>query len=268
MTSFIDELKVNLKSEVRFDTASKIIYSVDASIFEVEPTAICFPKSTADVIAATKIAHRHKVPVIARGAGTGIAGGCLGTGLIIDTSRYLTRIISIDREKKLAVVEPGVIQDDLNREALPFGLRLGPDTSTGNRATIGGMVSTNAAGAHSLKYGRMVDHVEEIELVLSSGEVIITKPLDHTQFSQKSSLKTQEGVIYQEIAKIKKKYAATIEEEFPKIERRSSGYNLNYLIDQNWNNISQLIVGSEGTFGVITKVTLRLSELPQKNLLS
>ena len=165
MNEFIQDLQ-KLPCEVRSDAISKQLYSVDASIYEVQPTAIVIPRSKDDLIQAVRIAKKYKVSVTMRGAATGITGGCLGTGLVIDTS-HLNNVISVDYEKQRAVVEPGTIQDHLNEYVRDKNLRLGPDTSTGNRATIGGMVANNACGAHALKYGRMVDAVEEVEVFLA-----------------------------------------------------------------------------------------------------
>ena len=265
MRNFIDELQHEVSGEVRFDRASLAVYAVDASIFEVEPIAICIPRSKEDIIAAIKIARKHKVPIIPRGAATGISGGCIGKGLVIDTSKYLNRILHIDSKNKIAIVEPGVIQDELNSALLPFGLRLGPDTSTGNRATIGGMVANNSAGAHSLVYGRMCDHVVALDVILYTGTSIQTKLLTNSEWEQKCESNTEEGVLYRTIDGIRNRYRSAIENEFPKISRRSSGYNLDALI--SCNDLSRLIVGSQGTLGYISQITLKLSPILPKTSL-
>ncbi|HXF29678.1 MAG TPA: FAD-binding oxidoreductase, partial [Chlamydiales bacterium] len=182
---WIEELKRQLHSEVRTDAVSQAIYSTDASIFEVTPQAICIPRTKKELLQACQIAAHYKIPLTARGAATGITGSCLGTGLIIDLSKYLTNIFDIDLHRAKIRCEPGLVQDDLNTALAPFGYRLGPDTSTGNRATIGGMVGNNAAGAHALKFGRMVDHVEEVELILANGTVIHCKALTPDEWKQK-----------------------------------------------------------------------------------
>jgi FAD/FMN-containing dehydrogenase/Fe-S oxidoreductase len=263
MTFNADELEAALKKEiegeVRFDQLTKKIYSVDASIFEIEPIGVVLPKNREEIIACVRIAKDFQVPVIARGAATGIAGGCIGKGLIIDTSKYCNRILTIDYEQKSATVEPGVVQDQLNGVLKPGGYRLGPDTSTGNRATLGGMTANNSAGSRSLRYGKMVDSVEAVEMVLADGEVIEFGP---AELAEKNSLDTREGEIYRKIEEIKHTYASEIIERFPNIPRRVSGYNLDELLKPGPVNLAKLITGSEGTLGVITKITVKISEQP------
>jgi FAD/FMN-containing dehydrogenase/Fe-S oxidoreductase len=263
MRSFIEELQQSLQCEVRADPAALSIYSHDASIYEVAPTCIIIPRTKEELLQAILMAKKHAVAVTARGAATGITGGCLGEGLVIDCAQHLNKILSIDSKKRRAIVEPGCIQDDLNNALEPFGLRLGPDTSTGNRATIGGMTANNAAGAHALKFGRMVDHVEELELILASGTIIRFRPLTRDEWQQKCLLQTEEGEIYRTIETIKKNESDLIQAHFPTVERRSSGFNLNELIKSDFSNLCKVIVGSEGTLGVISEVTLSLSEKPK-----
>ena len=166
------DLRQETTCEVRFDPISRLAYSVDASIYEIEPIGVALPRTKEDLAAAVKIAARYQIAVVPRGAATGITGGCIGQGLILDTSKYLNRIIEINESQRFAIVEPGVIQDQLNRALAPLGCRLGPDTSTGDRATLGGMAANNSAGARSLRYGKMVDHVLSVELCLANGELI------------------------------------------------------------------------------------------------
>ncbi len=248
--------------DIRFDEITRRIYSVDASIFEVEPAGVFFPKNIAELRRGLKIAYDYQIPVIARGAGTGITGGCLGSGLVIDTSKHLHSIRTINITEEYVVCEPGVVQDRLNEELLPFGYRLGPDTSTGNRATIGGMLGNNAAGARSLYYGRMVDHVESVDLVLSGGEVITFSKLSPEEFKNKCNLQTHEGSIYRAVMKIIEEYADDIANHFPKIPRHVSGYNLDELLNSESINLSKVIAGSEGTLGIAASMKLRIAKRP------
>lgn len=255
MQLFIEELKKAIVSEVRVDSVSKALYSVDASIYEVTPLAIVIPRTKEDLVKAITIAHKHKVPIIPRGAATGITGGCLGKGLVIDTSKYLHQILSINYDQEYAIVQPGVVQDTLNAALEKKGYRLGPDTSTGNRATIGGMVGNNAVGAHSLKYGRMSDHVEAVELILVDGSTVYFEPCTQNVWDEKCSLNNLEGHIYKTIDSIEKEYQNDIEKDFPKVKRRASGYSLNEL---STHNLAKLITGSEGSLGFITEIKLRI----------
>ncbi len=166
------ELKTTLEGDVFFDSITRHVYSVDASIFEITPMGVVIPKTKQDLFHLIDIARHFQVPLIPRGAATGITGGCLGEGLIIDLSTFWNHILEIDLSQKFVLSEPGVTQDQLNHALAPHGYRLGPDTSTGNRATLGGMLANNAAGARSLRYGKMVDHVQAVEMMLSTGELL------------------------------------------------------------------------------------------------
>lgn len=261
---FEKALRSNTTADIYFDAIHKRAYSVDASIYEVEPIGIALPKSKQDLIALVKICHAFKVPMIARGAATGITGGCIGQGLIIDTSKYLNRILNIDWEEKTVTCEPGIVLDRLNEALAPQGYWLGPETSTGNRATVGGMLANNAAGARSLRYGKMVDHILKAEVILSSGESLSFQVIDEIEWKQKRSLNDAEGNIYREIYRIKEVYGEEILKHFPRIPRRVSGYNLDELMKPQPLNIAKLIAGSEGSLGVIAEMKLRLSKRPEK----
>lgn len=242
----MNSLFQNISGEIRFDAVSKAVYSVDASIFEVEPLGVIIPKTVDDILQTVRIAKKHQIPIIPRGAGTGIVGGCIGKGLIIDTSKYLNRIIEINYKEAYAIVEPGVVQDHLNEVLGKQGYRLGPNTSTGNRATLGGMVANNSAGSHSLIFGRMVDHVLELDMILASGETM--------HFGEGEG----QGPIYDAIKKIQKEYKEDILRHFPNIPRRVSGYNLDEIVKDQPLNLCKIITGSEGSFGVITKIKVRI----------
>lgn len=259
MENIFKELKRQVAGEVHWDPINQAIYSVDASIYEIKPLVIVLPKDKQDLIDTLKIAFKHQIPVTARGAATGITGSCLGHGLIIDTSRYLNKILEINIDKEYAICEPGVIQDQLNEALSPYGYRLGPDTSTGNRATIGGMMANNSAGARSLFYGSMVDHIEEIELALSSAEVLTFGPTSEEEWSNKRNQTDVEGKIYREVYHIVNTYREIIETHFPKIPRHVSGYNLDKLL-QKPLNLCKVISGSEGTLGIATKIKVKIAK--------
>ncbi len=163
------ELPGAIAGELRTDRLARALYATDASIYEIVPDGVIFPKSVADVIATVKLCARHGVPLTARGAGTGLAGGAVNRGLQLDCSRHLDRILGIDPQTRTARVEPGVILDQLNAEAKRFGLQFAPDVATSSRATIGGMIANNSCGAHSILYGRTVDHVLGVDVVLADG---------------------------------------------------------------------------------------------------
>lgn len=256
---FEKELKALVEGEVHFDDASRHIYSVDASIYEVLPLGIVVPKTVKELITTVKIAHKAGVPVVARGAATGITGGCLGQGLIIDTSKYLTSILSINLQEGYVICEPGVVQDALNAALSPYGYRLGPDTSTGNRATLGGMLANNAAGSHSLRYGMMSDHVLGVDLLLANGE---TLHLSTTSWKEKCQLNNAEGELYRTLFSLHERYQEEIKKRFPVLPRRVSGYNLETLLNPDNVNLATLIAGAEGTLGITTAIKMRISKNP------
>lgn len=257
------DLRASINHGIHFDEITRHVYSVDASIFEVEPLGIVIPKTQSDLQAAVEIAARHHVAITVRGAATGITGGCLGRGLIIDTSTYLNHILSINIEEQYVICEPGVVQDDLNQSLSPFGFRLGPDTSTGNRATIGGMLANNAAGARSLRYGKMVDHVQGVEILLSTGEKIFFTSVSDEEWEAKRLLSNREGEIYRTLWEIKQQDADEIKKRFPPIPRRVSGYHLDQLLKPEPFNISTLIAGSEGTLGIATQIKMGIVPKPK-----
>lgn len=258
MNALEKTLRDSIKGEIHFDPLTRHIYSVDASIFEVVPLGIVIPESKKELALAVEIAHQFHVPVTVRGAATGITGGCLGRGLIIDTSKYLNQVLDIDCNKLEALCQPGVVQDELNRQLSPFGYRLGPDTSTGNRATLGGMLANNAAGSRSLHFGRMVDQIVSTELILASGELLNFHAISDEEWEHKCILNNSEGRIYRAIKKIKSQYREEIEKHYPKIPRRVSGYNLDELLKNEPLNVSKLIAGSEGTLGIASEIRVKI----------
>lgn len=260
--ALIHDLEENLEGDVRFDPISKQIYSVDASIFEIQPIGVVLPKTEKDIISAVQIAAKHNVSITARGAGTGLTGGCVGKALIVDTSKYLSNILEINYDEEYAICEPGVVQDQLNQALSGKGYRLGPDTSTGNRATLGGMLGNNSAGAHSLRYGKMVDHVEAVEMVLSNGDLINFEEIDRNTWMEKCQDQSREGQIYSQIRDTLEEYRQDILDKYPDIPRRVSGYNLDELLNNDSINLAKLITGSEGTLGIASKMRLKISKKP------
>ena len=262
MTPLEKELKTSIEGEVHFDEITRHVYSVDASIFEITPLGVVIPKNKTDLLRIVEIAGHFKIPLIARGAATGITGGCLGRGLILDLSKYLTHIVSIDLQHEFVICQPGVIQDDLNQQLALSGYRLGPDTSTGNRATLGGMLANNAAGARSLRYGKMADHVQSVEMILSGGERLSFSSVSEEEWMFKEQQNNREGEIYRTLRKIRNNYKEEILKHYPDIPRRVSGYNLDELIKSLPLQTAKLIAGSEGTLGIATEIKLGIVPKP------
>ena len=155
-----------LAGEVRFDSYTRHLYSTDASLYAIEPLGVVYPRDADDVVAAVQIAGQFNVPVLPRGAGTSLAGQTVGRAVVLDMSRYMHRLVALDADVQTARVQPGLIQDELNKWAAAHRLMFAPDTSTSNRATLGGMIGNNSCGARSARYGMTIDHVESLDVVL------------------------------------------------------------------------------------------------------
>ena len=164
----LEELPGSIAGEVRADRLTRALYATDASIYEIVPDGVVFPKNADDVAAAVRACKKYNVPITARGAGTGLAGGAVNRGVQLDCSRYMNHILEIDPRARTARVEPGVVLDELNEAVKPHGLHFAPDVATSSRATIGGMIANNSCGAHSIIHGRTVDHLAAVEVVLSA----------------------------------------------------------------------------------------------------
>ena len=164
------------RAEVYFDRGMRGLYATDASLYQIEPLGVVVPRMFDDVAAIVKIAAEEHVPIVPRGAATSLSGQTIGPAIIIDFSKYLNRIGIVDRDAMTVRVEPGVVLDQLNAYLKPLGLMFGPDVSTSDRATIGGMIGNNSAGARSLRYGKTVDHVRTIEAVLADGTADDSRP--------------------------------------------------------------------------------------------
>ncbi|MDN5857405.1 MAG: FAD-binding protein [Pseudonocardia sp.] len=230
--------------EVHFDAAHRAMWSADASNYRKVPIGVVAPRDAADVAAALQVCREHDVPVLPRGAGTSIGGQAVGTAVILDFTRHMNQVLDLDPEARVARVQPGVICDQLRDAAAPHGLTFGPDPSTHNRCTIGGMLGNNACGSHSVAWGKTVDNTERLELLTYRGERLDTA--------------APSGDIPRRLAALHERIGGRVREAFPDLTRRVSGYNL----DQLPHDLAKAIVGSEGTLGVITAATMRLVESP------
>jgi len=257
------ELATELRGDVRFDGVSRALYSTDASVYQIEPIGVALPRSRDDLQRLVQICARANCPITMRGGGTSQAGQAIGEGLIVDTSKYLTAILELNVQDKWVRVEPGVVLDELNAQLRPHGLRFAPDVSTASRATIGGMMANNSSGARSVIYGKTIDHVIEQEVVLSDGSVVTLGPLADGELATKCSGDTLEALCYRTVAELASKYQDEIEHRFPKVLRRVGGYNLDDFRPGRSFNLARLMVGSEGTLGVVLSAKLKLVPLPR-----
>jgi len=274
---FLNELRKHFTGDIRLDAASRILYSTDASMYQIEPLGVAIPKTQDDLHAAVELAARYKIPLLPRGSGSSLGGQAIGRALILDCSRWLDSIIKVDPESRTATVEPGVVLADLNAAAAPFGLTFGPDPASAERATMGGVIGNNATGAHSILYGMTADHLLSADVILGDGT------LETWDIRCNSKLAPT-------IQTIREHYADAIQQNFPKTWRNSAGYRLNYLlpwspsVPSQWDtgdygmpssvyrprstvNLAPLLAGSEGTLAVIRRATVNLVPKPEHTIL-
>jgi FAD/FMN-containing dehydrogenase/Fe-S oxidoreductase len=258
------DLESHLEGEVRFDRISRSLYSTDASVYQIEPLGVVVPRSREDVVRTVQIAARHACSITARGGGTSQAGQAVGAGLQLDTSKYFNKVVDVSLSDRTAWVEPGVVLDDLNAKLRPHGLRFAPDISTASRATIGGMIANNSSGARSILYGKTIDHVLELDVVLSDGTMARFRPLDRAALDAAVAGDTLEARAYRAVRQIAQDCAGEIDRRFPKVLRRVGGYNLDEFVDGSKPfNLAKVIVGSEGTLGLVVAAKLNLVPLPR-----
>ena len=271
----LKELREILEGEIYYDDLIKSIYATDASVYRKLPLAVAYPKNAEDLKQLIKFAKAHKTSLIPRTAGTSLAGQCVGDGIVVDVSKYFTKIIELDEKAQTVTVEPGVVRDTLNNYLKPFGLFFGPNTSTSNRCMIGGMVGNNSSGTTSIQYGVTRDKVIELHTILSDATEVVFGELSSEEFQQKKTLETLEGNIYKTLYNALKPEAVQkqIIEHFPKpeIHRRNTGYAIDELIKSDVFsessesfNMCKLLSGSEGTLAFTTQITLKLDTLPPR----
>ena len=248
--------------EASTDRITRILYSTDASIYQIMPVGVVWPKNKDEVIAAVECAQKNNTPVLPRGSGTSLAGQAIGKALILDFSRYMDGLLDLNPEERTVTIQPGVILGWLNKQLSDHGLVFGPDPASADRATMGGVLGNNATGAHSILYGMAHDHLLEAEAILSDASQVIFGELDPGVFTRKQGLNTREGSIYRSIPLILDQYRDHIKQNYPKTFRNVAGYNLNVLSQQERLNLAPLLVGSEGTLGIMTSATLNLVPLP------
>jgi len=251
------------------DNLHRAIYATDASVYRQLPHAVAYPKNTTEVVALIKYAKNQGLTITPRAAGTSLGGQCVSNGIIVDISRHFTKILDFDLENKTIKVQPGVIRDQLNDFLKPYGLFFGPNTSTSNRCTIGGMVGNNSSGTTSIQYGVTRDKVLEIKTILSDGSEVVFNELTKTVLLEKTTGTSLESQIYKmfydELSNVEVQREIT--REYPKksIHRRNGGYAVDALLDTAVFNIAKLLAGSEGTLAFTTEITIALDELPPEH---
>ena len=254
-------------ADVRADRASRRIYATDASIYQMEPVCVVFPRTTEDVQYVLGVASLYGVPVLPRGGGTSLAGQGVNHAIVLDFTPHMGEVLELNAAEGWARVQPGLVLDALNRRAAPHGLHYPIDPSTRNRATIGGGIGNNSCGAHSPLYGKTLDQVLSLTVVLSDGSRATLEPLSGDALESRRRAAGLEGALYREIPAIARRNARAISERFPRIQRRVSGYNLDELLADHVD-LSRLVVGSEGTLAVVTEARVKLAPLPPRRALA
>ena len=280
LAAFLSQLQPSVEGDVRTDEISRVLYSCDASIYQVMPLAVLIPRSVGDIQTAVRLAGQHGIPILPRGGGTSLAGQTVNTALVIDTTPHLNRILEVNEEQRWVRAEPGVLLSSLNAHLAPLGLKYGPDPASGSRAALGGVVGNNSSGSHSILYGMSADHVLAVKVVLADGTLAEFCAKTEDELAQ---IQTQEGLaaeIHQRmLALVRDPHNLdVIREHTPAHWRRCGGYNLDRLTDGEgfsfrWPhdprfNLAKLICGSEGTLAFITEVTLNLVPTPAMTALA
>lgn len=272
-----ETLSGKFSGELYFDNSvqhetQKIIYATDASVYQEKPVAVAIPKTKEDIRACIDFANQNKITLIPRAAGTSLAGQVVGKGMVVDISRYFREVIELNIEEKWVRVQPGIIRDDLNLFLLPFGLMYAPETSTANRAMVGGMIGNNSCGLHSIVWGDARKHLLEATVFLSDGSEVVFENLSNQELKEKALQPDLEGSIYKQLLALLTDpvHLKTVEERYPKktLTRRNTGYALDFLANDMQQsgsfNICNLLAGSEGTLAFITEAKLNLIPLPPK----
>ncbi len=257
MQELIQELRKRVSGEVRFDKYSRILYSTDASVYQIEPRGVVIPKSADDVQAVVELARKYEVPITPRGGGTSLVGQSIGPGIIVDFSKYMNAILEVNREESWARIQPGVVLDQLNNHVAAQGLFFGPDVATSSRANLGGLVGNNSSGARSIVYGKTINHVLELDVVFSDSSLARLRPTERHLSSGKEPCNFHDSV-FAKTLQIAEQNAAEIERRFPKILRRVGGYNLDEFANNENVNLSNIVVGAEGTLAVVTEIKVNL----------
>ncbi len=275
MTDRLQDLAADLRkhsaASVHLDLATRLLYSTDASSYQILPLAVVIPRHDDDVLATVEACVQLGLPMLPRGGGSSLAGQTVGEAVVIDFSKHLDAVIRIDGPRRRALVQPGITLDALNRQLARYGLMVGPDPASSDRATLGGIIGNNSTGSHSLDYGMMADHVVSLRTVLADGHEARLGPLPWPEADRIGAQETLEGRLYRQITRLVQTNAALIDAEFPTYWRRSGGYNLDALrrqLDQDGLNLARFVTGSEGTLGIILEAELDLTPVPRHKALA
>ncbi len=257
-----EALRARVRGEVRFDAASKALYATDASNYRQIPIGLVVPRDEEDVIAAVAICREFDAPVLSRGAGTSLAGQGCNAAVILDFSKYMNGIGTVDPVARTVRVQPGVVLDRLREAAEQYHLTFAPDPATHSRCTLGGMIGNNSCGVHALMGGKTVDNILALDLLLYDGTRLTVGKTTEEELEKHIAGGGRIGEIYAGLRGLRDGFAEQVRARFPKIPRRVSGFNLDELLPENGFHVARALVGSEGTCAVILGATLQLVKSP------
>ncbi|MFB6269069.1 MAG: FAD-linked oxidase C-terminal domain-containing protein [Halobacterium sp.] len=266
------DLRGAVDGEVYFDEYAQVLYATDGSVYGARPAGVVLARDVEDVQRTVRIASDHDVPVLPRGAGSSLAGQTVGPGcVVVDTSKYMDDVLDVDPDSQRAVVQPGVVQDDLDARLADHGLQFAPDPASSNRATVGGGIGNNSTGAHSVRYGITDAYTESVTVVLADGSTLHAREvvLDSPEWDAIVEKDDREAELYREVRRLVEANAEEIESRYPELQRCVSGYNLHKVRYENEDgedvlNLAKLFVGAEGTLGVVVEATLDLVSVPEE----
>ncbi|MGC2770983.1 MAG: FAD-linked oxidase C-terminal domain-containing protein, partial [Candidatus Sulfotelmatobacter sp.] len=266
-TGLAEVLRGTIEGEVRFDRGARALYATDGSNYRQVPIGVVLPRNADDVQAAVALCRQFGAPLLCRGAGTSLAGQCCNVAVILDFSKYMSRILEIDPTRRIARVQPGVVLDRLRAAAEKHHLTFGPDPATHSRCTLGGMIGNNSCGVHSVMAGKTDDNIEALEILTYDGVRMKVGATSNEQLERISEAGGGRAEIYSRLQNIAATYGDLVRQRFPKIPRRVSGYNLNFLLPENGFHVARALVGSEGTCVTVLEATCRLVESPPERVL-
>ena len=255
-------LEHDIKGDVSFDPHVLALYSTDASHYQIQPLGLVLPRDADDVLCAVRAAAEHGVSLLPRGGGTSLAGQAIGKSLVIDFSKYMDTLIEVNAEAQWARVQPGIIRDELNAALRPHGLLFAPDPATSSRANVGGMIANNSSGTKSILYGKTIDHIVALDVILADGTRMTLDAASPEAYAARCEGETREAEIYRSFKTIIDTHASEIRDGYPKVMRRVGGYPLDAFVDVDAWNLAKLFSGSEGTLGFVVEAKINLVPVP------
>ena len=265
--SLNEALKRVIRGEVRFDDGARALYATDASNYRQVPIGIVVPRDADDVIATVELARKFGAPILGRGAGTSLAGQCCNVAVVLDMSKYMHRVVEMNPAQHFARVEPGIVLDDLRREAEKHTLTFGPDPATHAQCTLGGMIGNNSCGVHSIMSGKTVDNIEELEILTYDGVRMRVGATSDEELARIIEEGGRRGQIYAGLRSLRDRFGDLVRARFPKIPRRVSGYNLDSLLPENGFHVARSLVGTESTCVLVLEAKTKLVYSPPSRVL-